>query len=174
MIKTAVIFAEGTEEVEAITPVDVLRRAGIKCDIISIDGNYVKGSHKITVKSDLLAENFDMKDYDGIIIPGGMPGAVNIAGNPVITKALEYAFLNSRLVAAICASPAVVLAANGFIKGKKATCYPSDAFIGLMKNAQYTAEDVTTDGNLITADGPKSAMKFSMAICEYFGVKPAF
>ena len=174
MIKTAVIFADGTEEIEAITPVDVLKRAGIDCDIVSVSGQYPKGSHGITIKADVLAENFDIKNYDGIIIPGGMPGAVNISKNNKIKESLKYAFENDKLVAAICASPAVVLAANGFIKNKKATCYPFKDFIELMDNSVYTAEDVTVDSDLITANGPRSAMKFALAICEYFGLNPKF
>ncbi len=174
MLKTAVIFADGTEEIEAITPADVLKRAGIACDIVSVSGNCPTGSHGITVKADVLAENFDMRDYDGIIIPGGMPGAVNISQNDKILDALRYAAQNGKLVAAICASPAVVLAQNGFLKGRKATCYPAPNFISLMESAKYTAEDVSTDSNYITANGPRSAMKFALAICEYFHKEPKF
>ena len=174
MLKVAVIFADGTEEIEAITPADVLKRAGIGCDIVSVSGNYPTGSHNITVKADCLAENFDMRDYDGIVIPGGMPGAVNISENKKVLEALKYAFENGKLVASICASPAVVLAKNGFIKGKRATCYPAANFLSLMKDTQYTAEDVTIDSSLITANGPRAAMKFATAICEYFRLPPKF
>ncbi|MBQ7349200.1 MAG: DJ-1/PfpI family protein [Clostridia bacterium] len=174
MIKIAVLFSNGTEEIEALTPVDVLRRAGVDCDIVSVSGEYPKGSHNITVKADKLIENIDIKNYDGIVIPGGMPGATIISENPYAMRTVKGAINDKKLVAAICASPAVVLANNRLIDGKIATCYPADAFIEMMGVCDYTGADVQTDGNLITANGPKSAMKFALAVCDYLGAKPKF
>lgn len=173
-MKIAVLFSNGTEELEALTPVDVLRRAKATCDIVSVCGEYPTGSHNIVVKADKLVEDFDMDEYDAIIIPGGMPGAKIISENEIVTKQIKKAFESGKLVASICASPAVVLASKGFIDGKKATCYPAEQFIKMMQPTSYTATDVEIDGNLITANGPKSAFKFAFAICDYLKLTPSF
>ena len=174
MKKVAVIFANGTEELEALTPVDVLRRAGVECDIVSISGTFPQGSHNIIVKADKILEEVDLNSYDGIIIPGGLPGANNIAKEEKIISATDKMLKDKKLVASICASPAIVLANQGLIKGKKATCYPTQDFIDALKENFYTAKSVEIDENLITANGPKSAMEFSIKICKFLGVNPKF
>lgn len=172
-MKIAVFIANGTEEIEALTPVDVLRRAGADVDIVSVNGEYPKGSHGIVVKADKVIEDLDFSTYDAVVIPGGMPGATNISENALAVKAIKAMNGENKLVAAICASPAVVLKRHGVIDGKKATCYPADAFIGELSDG-YTGSDVEEDGNVITANGPKSAMKFSLAICNKLGLNPKF
>ncbi len=174
MKNIAVIFACGTEELEALTPVDVLIRAGVHCDIVSVSGEFPKGSHGITVKADKTVESVDFNDYDGIVIPGGMPGATNISKNAKVVLAIADMLKKGKLVASICASPAVVLAENNLIKGKKVTCYPAKDFIDALKDNDYTGTDVEVDKNLITANGPKSAFAFSIKICEFLGVTPKF
>ena len=173
MVKIAVIFADGTEEIEALIPVDVFRRAGAACDIVSVSGSSPKGSHGIRVFSDRLAEETDFSVYDAIVIPGGMPGANNISKSEKVVSAIRAALKNNRLIAAICASPAVVLAANGLLLSDSATCYPADVFISLLGD-KYSGKDVDVSGNIITANGPLSAMKFAFAICEKLGVEPKF
>ena len=173
MKKVAVVFANGTEEIEGITPVDVLRRAGVACDIISVSGSEVKGSHGITVKADKLSNELNMDDYDAIVIPGGMPGAVNIFNDKFVKTALLKADKDKKLIAAICASPAVVIAGRGLINGRKATCYPAPDFINALGDC-YTGESVQVDDNLITANGPKSAMEFALAICKALNVQAKF
>ncbi len=165
MKKIAVLFADGTEEVEGLTSVDILRRAGAKCDIVSVNGEFLTGSHDIVVKADKLINEIDKTEYDAVVIPGGMPGATNIANNKDAISLIEYAIKNDKLIASICASPAVVLASNGLIKNKKATCYPAGQFIDMI-GENYTGADVETDENLITANGPKSALKFSLEIVK--------
>ena len=167
MKKIAVLFSNGTEELEALTPVDVLRRAGADCDIVSICGNYPVGSHNITVKADRLVEDVVFDVYDCIVIPGGMPGATKISENNYAMNGVKKAIKQNKVIASICASPAVVLASNRLIDGKKATCYPAESFIQMMNVADYTGADVQVDGNLITANGPKSAFKFSLEIINY-------
>lgn len=174
MKKVAVIIANGTEEIEALTPVDLFRRAGLECDLISVSGEYPKGSHGIIVKADKLVRQVDFSEYSAIVIPGGMPGAVNISNDKKVIEGIKCAIDNGKIVASICASPAVVLAQNELIAGRKVTCYPAQDFIGMFKSCVYTGKDVEVDGNLITANGPKSAMSFSLAICEKLGVKPKF
>lgn len=165
MKKVAVIFAFGMEEIEAITPVDVLRRGGAEVNTIAVGGEYVIGSHGIKIFADKTVEETNFDIYDGIIIPGGMPGATNIACNKKVVCALKDFIDKGKVVGAICASPAVVLGANGLIKDKKATCYPMEDFIKVIENS-YTGSEVEIDGNLVTANGPKSALKFANALCE--------
>ena len=171
-MKIAVIFASGTEEIEGITPVDVLKRAGVDCRIVTVGEQTIVGSHGIKIQGDMLTSELDINDFDGIVIPGGMPGAKNIANDKSVGKALLIANAQNKMVASICASPAVVLAKLGILNGKKATCYPAEDFI--QKLDCYTAKNVEVDGNIITANGPKSAMEFSLKICEYLGVQPKF
>lgn len=173
MKKIAVIFADGTEELEALTPVDVLRRAGACVEIVSVSGKTPVGSHDIQIVTDKLVNEVDFSSYDGIVIPGGMPGAINIANDEMVVDALEEMVRDNKLVASICASPAIVLAKHDLLRDKKATCYPAPDFIKALGKS-YTGTDVEIDGNLITANGPKSAMKFSLAICDYLGLTPKF
>ena len=166
MVKVAVLFADGTEEMEGITPVDVLRRAGAECDIVSVGGEYIQGSHGITIKADKLISNIDMRSYDAVVIPGGMPGATNIAQNEKAIELIKHIISKGKLVAAICASPAVVLAKNDLLLATSATCFHADCFTSEL-GQNYPGKDVEISGNFITADGPKSAVKFSLAIAKY-------
>ena len=168
-----IFLADGFEEIEALCPVDVLRRAGVECDLVSVNGITPIGSHGITVTADKTVEQVDFSDYDGIVVPGGMPGAVNISACQKVVLAISEMLEKEMLVCAICASPAVVLADNGLLKVEKATCYPATQFVNSL-GAKYTASDVEVSGNVITANGPKSAMAFSIAICNYLGVSPKF
>ena len=173
MKKIAILFADGTEEIEGLTPVDILRRAGANCDIVSVGKEYLTGSHNIVIKADKLVGEIDKTEYDAVVIPGGMPGATNIASNKDALALIEYAVNNNKLVASICASPAVVLAGNDLIKGRKATCYPASQFIDMMGKS-YTGADLEIDNNLITANGPKSAFKFALEIVKYLGLEIKF
>ena len=172
MKKVAVIFASGMEEIEAITPVDVLRRAGAQVDVVSIGETEVKGSHNITVVADKLISQVDLNDYDALVIPGGMPGATNIASKIEVLTAIKSALEKGKMVGAICASPAVVLGENGLLN-KKATCYPAEGFVKILGD-KYTGNDVEVCDNLITANGPKSALKFALALATALGINPAF
>ena len=173
MKKVAVLFADGTEEIEGLTPVDILRRAGADCEIVSVGGEFLTGSHNIVVKADKLVGQVDKTQYDAVVIPGGMPGAINIANNKDAVALIEYGVENDKLGASICASPAVVLAENGFLKDKKATCYPAEQFV-LMMGKNYTGADVEVAENLVTANGPKSALKFSLEIVKKLGLEIKF
>ena len=173
MKKIAVIFANGTEEIEALTPVDVLRRTGADVEIVSVSGRTPIGSHNVQIVTDKLVTEVDFSTYDAIVIPGGMPGAVNISNEALVVDGIDEMISNGKLVCAICASPAIVLASRNLLKGRKSTCYPADQFIKML-GSSYTGSDVEIDGNLITANGPKSAMKFSLAICDALGLTPKF
>ncbi len=173
MKKIAVLFADGTEEIEGLTPVDILRRSGAECDIVSVGGEFLTGSHNIIIKADKMVGEIDRTEYDAVVIPGGMPGATNIAKNNDAISLISYMVENNKLVASICASPAVVLATNGFLKNKKATCYPAKQFVDMM-GENYTGADVELDENLITANGPISAFNFSLEIVKKLGLEIKF
>ena len=173
MKKIAVILADGMEELEALTPVDVLRRAGASVDTISIKEKTVTSSHGVGVVADKLLEQVDLDLYDVIVLPGGMPGAKNISENAVVISAVKNALKQNKLVSAICASPAVILANHHLLDGYQATCYPAPDFINAIGD-KYVNQNVCTSNNLITANGPKSAFEFAFAICEYLELTPKF
>lgn len=172
-MKVAVLIANGSEEIEALTPVDVLRRAQAQVDLISVSGEKVIGSHGIVISADKQSNEVDFSEYSAIVVPGGMPGAVNIANDEKVILALKKAKNDGRLIASICASPAVVLANNGLLKVKKATCYPAQQFISSL-GEKYTGADVEVCDNIITANGPKSAMAFALSICKYLNLDAKF
>jgi protein deglycase len=161
--KTAlVILAEGFEEVEAIAPVDVLRRAGIRVTLVGVNSLTVKGSRNIGVQVDALLK--DIKDLpDAVILPGGLPGATNLAKSREVSKLVKQMNVAGKLVAAICAAPAVVLAPLGILDDKKATCYPG-CESDFSDKIAYSKERVVTDGNIITSQGPGTALEFALAI----------
>ncbi|MBN1522281.1 MAG: DJ-1/PfpI family protein [Candidatus Aureabacteria bacterium] len=170
-LKSLVILAEGFEEIEAITPVDILRRAGIRVTTAGLEGLSVKGSRGVTIVADkVLGE--DDQDFDAVILPGGTNGAENLASSQTVNQLLKTMNNNGKIVAAICASPALVLAPAGILDNKYATCYP-----GMEENfSNYTTfkEDrVVVDGNIITSRGPGTALEFALAIVEKMAGKDA-
>ncbi len=173
-MKIAVIFSNGTEEIEGITMVDVARRAKLECDLISIDEKIVNCSRGVKVLADKLIGEVDLDDYNAIVIPGGMPGASNISNNQKVIFGLRNAIISNKVVGAICAAPAVVLARHNLIDNKRATCYPFKDFIDIMSATEYTGKSVEEDGNLITANGPESALEFAIKVCEKLGFTPKF
>lgn len=173
MKKIAVLFADGTEELEGLTPVDLLRRAGATCDIISVDKEFLTGSHNIVIKSDKNINEISFCDYDAVIVPGGMPGAVNISRCDKAVEFIRKLRNDKKLVASICASPAVVLAQNNLLNDNKATCYPAPQFVELM-GENYEQKEVQVSNTLITANGPKSAFSFSLEIIKYLGLDIKF
>ena len=161
-----VLLADGFEEVEAVTPIDYLRRVGIEVTVASVDGNLlVKGARGIIVNADVALYdliNQQQTDVDAIIIPGGMPGAANIAASPEAGALITQAAAAGKLICAICAAPAVVLAPLGLLSSKKFTCYP-----GMEKTVQggsWTDKRVVIDGSIITSRGAGTAGEFAAAI----------
>lgn len=168
MKNVAVLLAEGFEEIEALTVVDILRRADINCDIVSIDGEFVTSTHNITVKADKLL-NDDIKNYDMIVFPGGLPGADNLAKNSKVIEIIKEFNNENKYIAAICASPAIVLEAAGIEKDRYITSYPGERFENLLENANYVEELVVVDGNLITSRGPATTMLFAYKLVDILG-----
>ena len=162
-MKTAcVLLADGFEEVEAVTPIDYLRRAGIEVQVLGVTGKSVAGSRGIRIESDLGTEGFS-KDYDCVVVPGGGRGAVNIAASPSAVYLIKRHFGAGALVAAICAAPAVVLhSACGILKGRRFTGFPGTE--KGVEGAIFSEDRVVVDGNLITSRAAGSAGEFARAI----------
>lgn len=157
-------LAEGFEEIEALTVVNVLRRADIPVKTVSVTGEkMVKGAHDIAVESDLLFEEADYQSCEMIILPGGMPGTTNLANHDGLAQNLKAFAVEGKWLAAICAAPSV-LGKLSLLKGKQATSYPG--FENQMIGAQYLEEKVVQDGKLITSRGPGTAMEFALKLVE--------
>ena len=166
MDKVYVFLADGFETVEALAPVDVMRRAGLQVTTVSImRRSNVVSAQNVTVVADLLFEDVVFDDASALVLPGGGVGTDNLSAHEPLRALLVDACSRGLLVAAICAAP-MVFGRIGILKGKKATCYPgceSDLF-----DAEYTAAAVEQDGNIITACGPGASFDFGFAIIERF------
>lgn len=166
MSKIGIFMADGCEEIEGLTVVDVARRADIEIMMISITGQReVTSSHKVTFLTDALAAEVNYEELDGIILPGGMPGTLNLGADETVNKVIKEFAAAGKLVGAICAAPSVLGAAE-LLAGKKATCHPGfeEKLIGAV-----TSEDpVVVDGNIITSRGMGTAIPFALEIVRYF------
>ena len=171
MAKTAIFLADGFEEIEALTVVDLLRRAGIDITTASITGDkFVTGSHGIKVEADVLLSAINFDELDMIILPGGMPGTNNLdACEPLKAHIREFADAGRNL-AAICAAPRVY-GKMGILAGKRATCYPGNE--EFLEGADPQTTEVVKDGNFITSRGMGTAIPFGLAIIEEFQGKEA-
>ena len=164
MKESYVFLAEGFEDVEALTPVDVLRRAEMPVKTVSITSSLqVKSAHGVVVTADVLYDYTMFKDPAWLILPGGMPGASNLYEFAPLQGLLknQLASKDGR-IAAICASPAVVLGQLGLLKGRKATCYPG--FEKMLKGAEYVDRRVVWDDKFVLGNGPSSALKWALRI----------
>lgn len=162
--KIAVVLAQGFEEVEAVTVIDFCRRAEIEVFVATIGSSPIIGSRKLSVNGDCLVEDIP-EEVDGIAIPGGMPGAANVAESCAALDCIRTLFKRKKLIAAICAAPAVVLEKSGITAGKTITCYPG--FEDRIQNAVFQEKRVVVDGNIITSRGPGSAAEFALAIIRF-------
>ncbi|MBO5000599.1 MAG: DJ-1/PfpI family protein [Bacteroidaceae bacterium] len=169
-MKTIFVFlAEGFEEIEALTPVDVLRRAGLVVQTVSImDEQVVAGAHGVPVLADKMFAEINPEDAEMILLPGGLPGATNLDAHEGLGQLISDFAKAEKPLAAICAAP-LVFGNRGLLQGKKATCYPG--FETYLQGAEYTAALVEKDANFITGKGPGAAMEFAFAIVErYCGI----
>jgi len=160
-VRIIVPFAEGFEEIEAFTIVDILRRAGVEVDLVGLIGTMVTGAHGVRVTMDKKLAQVRAEDYNGIILPGGNPGYINLGRSGVLIDLIKRLNGQSKLVAAICGAPSI-LAKAGVLEGKRATIYP-----GMEKELPYPrADKVVVDGNVITSQGPGTSMDFALKIVE--------
>ena len=171
MMKTIFVFlADGFEEIEAITPIDVLKRAGLNVQTVSVmEERTVAGAHGIPVDADKMFADIHLEDAEMLLLPGGLPGATNLDAHQGLSDMIMAFASEGKALAAICAAP-LVFGNRGLLQGKKATCYPG--FESYLTGAEYTAALVEIDGNFITAKGPGAAMDFAFAIVEkYCGIE---
>ena len=164
MSKAAVFFGTGYEEIEALTVVDILRRAGVETLMVSVTGEHnVSGSHNIKVEMDALIEEINFDELELIVLPGGMPGTKNLEACDALMAQVDAFVSRNKLVAAICAAPSI-LGHRGILKGKKACSYPT--FESHLEGAQVMQQPAVIDGNIITGRGMGAAVPFGLAILE--------
>jgi len=158
-------LADGFEECEALAPIDILRRADIEVKTVGIGKKYIKGSHSIEITADLTDNEVVLDgNLKGVILPGGMPGTLNLEKSSTVQSALDFAYNNGLLIAAICAAPSI-LGHKGFLENKKATCFTG--FESDLSGAFVSNEPVVRDGNIITAYGAGAAFNFGFELLAY-------
>ena len=163
MAKVYVFLDNGFEDVEALIPVDVLRRGGVEVVTVSVveGSQVVESAHRVQMVADAMFDECDFSDADLLMLPGGMPGASNLNAHDGVREALLRQHAAGKRVAAICAAP-LVLGGLGLLRGKRATCYPG--FEQTLEGATYTAELCTVDGNVTTGEGPAAAFPFAYSL----------
>lgn len=171
MSRIGIFMADGCEEIEGLTVVDVLRRANMEITMISISGKReVTGSHNITFMADALAPEVDYEGLDAIVLPGGMPGTLHLGADVTVKRVIKEFASAGKLVCAICAAPSV-LGAEGILEGRRATCHPGfeDQLIG----AVTSEDEVVVDDAVITSRGMGTAIAFALEIVRYFADEKA-
>lgn len=164
MKKAAVLLADGFEEIEALTAVDLLRRARIYVDTISISDDYmVNGSHGINVQTEDLFGEVDFGEFDMLVLPGGMPGTANLDAHDGVRRVVREFCEKGKYVGAICAAPSI-LGNMGLLKGKRGTCFPP--FEDRLSGAVLVKAPVVQDGNIITSRGMGTAIEFGLKLVE--------
>lgn len=165
--RALVLLAEGFEDIEAVTPVDILTRAGVDVTVASLEKGPVKGAYGNTIIADTTLEKIEGL-YDCLILPGGLKNAQILASHDEVIELVKSHFDAGKLVAAICAAPAFVLAeAAGILAGRKAASDPNFSDILESGGAEFTDKAVTVDGNIITGMGPGAALPFALKLAEY-------
>lgn len=165
-MRVIVLFKEGYEEVEALSTVDVLRRAGVKCDMVGMDDLYVKSSHDILIKMDKVFDESD-EEADVVVLPGGLPGSTSLRDDERVINLVKKFYNENKVVAAICAAP-IVLQKAGILDGKNFTCYPG--FDKEAVSGNYQDVLVCVDGNIVTGRGPAASFAFGYAVLEKCGI----
>lgn len=169
MKKVAVMLANGFEDIEALATVDILRRAGMTVDMVSIKDEYVVSAHNVTVKADKLIDE-SIESYDMIVCPGGLPGAEYLSKCELLINIIKkFSGMDNKYIAAICASPAMVLSAAGIEEDRYITSYPGEDFENMLDKANYVEELVVVDGNIITSRGPATTMLFAYKLVDVLG-----
>ncbi|MBR2283061.1 MAG: DJ-1/PfpI family protein [Ruminococcus sp.] len=159
-----VYLAEGFEETEAIAPIDLLRRAGVKVVTVGVGDNIAVGSHGIPVVTDTIAQEAVLSDeLEAIVLPGGMPGTLNLEKSEYVQAAIDHCMAEGKLIGAICAAPSI-LGHKGILKGRRAVCYTG--FETQLEGAEIGSGSVESDGNIVTARGAGVAVDFGLKLVE--------
>lgn len=159
-----VFLAQGFEEVEALTPVDLLRRSGVPVKTVGVTGKTVVSSHQVPIVADIEPDEVDLSDAQMIFLPGGLPGAHNLRESAFVRACIDTMNAREGYIAAICAAPSVVLGEMGLLRGRCATCYPG--MESGMKGAQPQPVPCVQDGHLITGRGAGAAFALGLKMCE--------
>lgn len=165
MVRVAVVLADGFEEIEAIAPIDIFRRAGFDCQMIGLGGPVIEGSHGIRVQVDSVFEG-DLSNFDLIVLPGGMPGTIHLLNSETLGMALQNAVSQDKTVAAICAAP-LVLDKAGLLNERRYTCFPGkekEILSGI-----HVVEDVVIDGPIVTSRGAGTSLIFAYQLVNLLG-----
>lgn len=159
-----VFLADGFEETEAVAPIDIIRRAEKEVITVGVGSDTVRSSHGITMLADITDMQVELDErLEMIVLPGGMPGTLNLEKNPVVQAAIDFCAQRNIPIAAICAAPSI-LGKKGLLKGKKAICFPG--FEGFLEGAEISSDSVVTDGNITTGVGPGAAIDFGLRLVE--------
>lgn len=164
MKKVCVLLAEGFEEIEALTVSDIMRRAKVECDLVSIGEKYVKSSHGLVIEADKIFD--ESMEYDLVVLPGGMPGAANLRDDERVIRFIKNQNKSQKLIGAICAAP-IVLGRADLTEDRDITSYPG--YEDELPNCNYLEDAVVVDKNIITSRGPATAMEFSYKLLEKLG-----
>jgi 4-methyl-5(b-hydroxyethyl)-thiazole monophosphate biosynthesis len=155
-------IADGNEEIEAVTIIDVLRRAGADVTVASVNDLQITASRGVKLVADCRIDACADRLFDLVVLPGGMPGAEHLRDNPILAQILDHQHARGALYAAICASPAVVFEPHGLLQGRQATAHP--AFVDQLKDPSSASSRVVVDGNCVTSRGPGTAMEFALTL----------
>lgn len=159
-----VFLADGFEDIEALAPIDILRRANVDVKTVGVTGKEVTSSHGVTVKADISVSDIKLdSDLELIVLPGGMPGTLNLEASVGVQKAIDFCAANDKYIAAICAAPSI-LGHKGLLKGKKATCFPG--FEKDLVGANACSDLVVKDGKIITGKGSGACIEFGLKLAE--------
>ena len=158
-----VFFADGFEEIEALSTVDILRRAGLEVKMIGVNNNIITGAHGVSIITDIRENDVNKEDIDAIVLPGGMPGTVNLEHSNELKDIIAYANENNKYIAAICAAPSI-LGHMGILNGKEAVCFPG--FENELRGASILSDPVCVSQNIITARGPGVSNEFALKLVE--------
>lgn len=159
-----VFLAQGFEEVEALAPIDLLRRCGKEVITVGVNDNIIVGSHNIPIVTDTITQEIKLDDtLEMIILPGGMPGTINLENDLAVQEAIDFCVKNDKFIGAICAAPSI-LGHKGILKNKKAVCF--EGFENQLEGAEISKDSVMADGNIITARGAGVAIQFGLKLVE--------
>ena len=158
-------LANGFEDMEAVVPFDLMKRAGIDVLTVGIGGKNIKSAHGLSVTAEISEDEVDFEKAEAFVFPGGWPGAKNLKNSETVNNAIKFALYNNIIIGAICASPGYVLSGTGALSNKKYSCFPGFE----VPEGEYTANKIEVDGKLITACGPAAAKDFALALVEVIG-----
>ncbi len=164
-----ILLSDGFEEVEALMPADILKRLGVHVILAGVEKNKVRGAHDFHIWTETSLEDVAATDFEALILPGGLPGAINLRNSEKVNQLINLAYNNGKICAAICAAP-VVLRDAGVAQDKRITGYPGTEQLSKNPNFEYSGRDVERDGRIITAKGMGKAAAFAFEIARAMGI----